>query len=77
MIAALHAKWDERPLLLVVPRAGREIDPASVLAFYDGKVPKWWLPDEVIVVSELPHGATGKLMKASLRERYRDHYLRS
>ncbi len=77
VIAATHVKWDERPLLLVVPRPGRHVDPASVLALYDGKVAKWWLPDEVLVVPELPHTATGKLLKTSLRTQYRDHYLKA
>ena len=51
VIAARHAKWDERPLLLVVPRPGHTIDPASVLQIYEGKVAKWWLPDAVVVVA--------------------------
>jgi fatty-acyl-CoA synthase len=76
VIAAAHRKWDERPLLLVTALPGRTVDPASVLALYDGKVAKWWLPDEVLVVDELPHTATGKLLKTSLRTRYKDHYLR-
>jgi 3-(methylthio)propionyl---CoA ligase len=75
VIAARHPKWDERPLLLVVPRPGHAIDTASVLRVFEGKVAKWWLPDEVIVVDELPHTATGKIQKLNLRERYRDHYL--
>ena len=75
VIAARHEKWDERPLLLVVPRPGHTIDTGSVLASFEGKVAKWWLPDEVIVVDELPHTATGKIQKLTLRERYRDHYL--
>ena len=75
IIAVAHPKWDERPLLLVVPAAGKTIDVASVMAVYDGKVPKWWLPDDVVEVSELPHTATGKLHKLSLREKYRDHLL--
>jgi acyl-CoA synthetase (AMP-forming)/AMP-acid ligase II len=74
VVAALHPKWDERPLLLVVARPGHTIDPASVLQIYQGRVPKWWLPDEVLVVAELPHTATGKLLKTDLRTRYRDHY---
>ena len=77
VIAALHKKWDERPLLLVLPRPGHTVDPASVLALYEGKVAKWWLPDEVLVVDELPHTATGKLLKTSLRTRYKEHYLRT
>jgi 3-(methylthio)propionyl---CoA ligase len=77
VIAATHKKWDERPLLLVVPRPGHTVDPASVLALYEGKVAKWWLPDAVLVVDGLPHTATGKLLKTSLRAEYRDYYLRS
>jgi fatty-acyl-CoA synthase len=76
VIAATHKKWDERPLLLVVPRPGHNVDPASVLALYEGKVAKWWLPDEVLVVEELPHTATGKLLKTSLRAQYKDHYVK-
>jgi len=75
VIAARHAKWDERPLLLVVARPGRTIDPVSVLSVFEGKVAKWWLPDAVLEVAELPHTATGKIQKLALRERYRDHYL--
>ncbi len=77
VIAAAHPKWDERPLLLVVPLPGHTVDPASVLALLEGKVAKWWLPDEVVVVDELPHTATGKLLKTSLRTRYKDHYLKA
>jgi fatty-acyl-CoA synthase len=77
VIAARHPKWDERPLLLVVPRPGHEIDPRSVLRVYEGKVAKWWLPDEVVVVAELPHTATGKLQKTTLRGAYRDRFMTS
>jgi fatty-acyl-CoA synthase len=73
IIAASHPKWTERPVLVVVARAGVTIDPASVLAIYDGKIPSWWLPDAVVVVDELPHTATGKVHKLTLRARYRDH----
>ncbi|HSU05437.1 MAG TPA: long-chain fatty acid--CoA ligase [Acetobacteraceae bacterium] len=75
VINARHAKWMERPLLLVVPKQGRTIDTASVLPLYDGAVAKWWFPDAVIVVDELPHTATGKLNKLALRQRYQDHLL--
>ena len=73
IVAARHPKWDERPVLIVVAKAGRSIDTADVLRVYDGKVPKWWLPDAVLVVDELPHTATGKLQKMVLRGRYRDY----
>ena len=75
VIAARHPKWDERPLLLVVARPGHTVDPTSVLAIFEGKVAKWWLPDAVVEVPELPHTATGKIQKLALRERWRDHYL--
>ena len=76
IIAARHPKWMERPLLLVVPKAGCTLDARSVLALYDGAVATWWRPDEVVVVDELPHTATGKLNKLALRARYADHLLR-
>jgi fatty-acyl-CoA synthase len=75
VIASRHPKWDERPLLLVVPKPGATVDPASVLKIYEGQIAKWWLPDEVLVVDELPHTATGKLQKTTLRARYKDHYM--
>ncbi|HEY6431543.1 MAG TPA: long-chain-fatty-acid--CoA ligase [Acetobacteraceae bacterium] len=75
VVAARHPKWDERPLLLLVARQGHSIDPDSVLAIYEGKVPKWWLPDAVLELPDLPHTATGKLQKMTLRKRYRDYLL--
>jgi fatty-acyl-CoA synthase len=77
VVAARHPKWDERPLLLVVPRQGRTLEPGDVLQVYEGKVPKWWLPDAVLVVDELPHTATGKLQKTTLRVRFRDYLVRA
>jgi 3-(methylthio)propionyl---CoA ligase len=74
VVAAIQPKWDERPLLLVVPRPGHTVDPESVMQIYQGQVPKWWLPDAVVVVPGLPHTATGKLLKTELRGRYRDYY---
>ncbi len=74
VVAARHPKWDERPVLIVVPRGAAAIEPASVLAVYEGKVPRWWLPDSVVVLPELPHTATGKIQKTALRARFRDHY---
>ena len=74
VIAARHPRWGERPLLLVVAREGRSPEPAGLLASFEGKVPKWWVPDAVLVVAELLHTGTGKLAKAALRERYGGHY---
>ena len=73
VIAVHHPKWDERPLLLVVPKPGRTPNPASVLALYAGKVASWWCPDAVELVAELPHTGTGKVLKTALREQYRDY----
>ena len=74
-IAARHPKWLERPLLLVVPRPGRTVTPESVLAQFKDQVARWWIPDAVLVVDELPHGATGKLNKVALRQKYQNHLL--
>ena len=77
IIAAHHPKWDERPLLLVVPKVGHTVDTAALLRTYIGHVPKWWLPDAVLSVDDLPHTATGKLNKLAIRSRYGRHYLDS
>ena len=75
IIAANHAKWAERPLLVVVAKPGRTIDKASVMAIFDGQVANWWKPDDIVVVDELPHSATGKIQKLALRDRFRDYLL--
>ena len=75
IIAADHPKWDERPLLLVIAKEGRTIDAAALLASYEGHIPKWWLPDAVLTVAELPHTATGKLNKLALRMKYGRHFI--
>jgi acyl-CoA synthetase (AMP-forming)/AMP-acid ligase II len=75
VIGVPHPKWDERPLLLVRVKDGATVSKASVLAYLDGKVAKWWMPDEVLIVEDLPHTATGKLLKTELRERYKDFKL--
>lgn len=75
VIGIKHPKWDERPLVVAVRRKGSKLTPADLLAFYDGKIAKWWMPDDVLFVDELPHGATGKLLKTKLRELYGDHVL--
>ena len=69
-IGVPHPKWDERPLLLVVAKPGATVSEADVLAHLSTQVAKWWLPDRVMFVDELPHTATGKLLKTALRERY-------
>ncbi len=77
VIGIAHAKWQERPLLIVVKKAGRETTRDELLQFLDGKVAKWWLPDDVAFVDELPHTATGKLQKMKLREAFRNYRLPS
>ncbi|MDB5372302.1 MAG: AMP-binding enzyme family protein [Belnapia sp.] len=72
VIAIAHPKWDERPLLLVQPKPGMTPSAAEILAYYEGKVAKWWIPDAVEFVDSLPHTATGKLWKADLKARYKD-----
>jgi fatty-acyl-CoA synthase len=76
-IACAHPKWTERPLLVVVKRAGFDVTREELLAFYDGKVARWWIPDDVAFVDELPHTATGKLQKLKLRDIFRDYVLPS
>ena len=71
-IAAKHKKWDERPVLIVVKAEGADVSEADLLAFYDGKISSWQLPDKIIFVDELPLGATGKVQKNKLRESYGD-----
>jgi acyl-CoA synthetase (AMP-forming)/AMP-acid ligase II len=70
-----HPKWDERPLLVVVRKAGTEVTKDEVLAHMTGKVAKWWMPDDVAFVDDIPHTATGKISKLQLRERFKDYRL--
>ena len=74
-IGVYHPKWDERPLLLVVRKPGATVTPAEITEHLATHVARWWLPDEIVFVEELPHTATGKLLKTALRERYKDHRL--
>ena len=75
VIAVPHPKWDERPLLLIVKTEDSALDRDAVMAFLNGKVVKWWLPDDIVFVAELPHTATGKLLKSQLRNEYRTYPL--
>jgi acyl-CoA synthetase (AMP-forming)/AMP-acid ligase II len=70
VIAARHPRWSERPLLLVHRKEGAEVTKEELLDFLSDKVAKWWLPDDVVFVDELPHTATGKVLKTRLREEY-------
>jgi fatty-acyl-CoA synthase len=76
-VGVKHPKWDERPILLVVRKAGSDVTPQQILDHLSGHVAKWWLPDEILFVESLPHTATGKLLKTALREEYRDYRLSS
>ncbi len=77
VIGVPHPKWQERPLLVVVLRPGHPATREELLAHLSDQVAKWWLPDDVVFVDELPHTATGKVLKLKLREQYRDHRLPS
>ena len=74
-IAVKHPKWDERPLLVVQKKPGAELTREQMLAWYEGKVAKWWTPDDVAFVESIPLGATGKMLKNRLREQFRDYRL--
>jgi fatty-acyl-CoA synthase len=69
-IAAEHRKWDERPLLIVMKKPGAELSREELLSFYEGRIAKWWTPDDVVFVDAIPLGATGKMLKNRLREQY-------
>ena len=75
VIAIPHPKWDERPLVIAVKKNGSTIDRTALLQYLAGSLARWQLPDDVIFVDELPHGATGKLNKLKLRELYGEHQL--
>jgi fatty-acyl-CoA synthase len=68
VIGVKHPKWDERPIVVVVKKPGQDVSKDEVLKFYEGKIAKWWMPDDVVFVNELPHTATGKLSKLTLRQ---------
>jgi fatty-acyl-CoA synthase len=75
VIGIRHPKWDERPIVVAVKKPGAEVSRDELLRFYEGKIAKWWMPDDVVFVPELPHTATGKLSKLTLRQRFADYRL--
>ncbi len=75
VIGLPHPRWGERPLLVVAIREGRRPEKADILAFLSGKLAKWQVPEDVVFVPEIPHTATGKILKTKLREMYKDHNL--
>jgi acyl-CoA synthetase (AMP-forming)/AMP-acid ligase II len=74
-IGAKHPKWDERPLLVVVKKPGCDVTKQELLGFFEGKIAKWWTPDDVLFVDTIPLGATGKMQKNKLREQFGDYRL--
>jgi len=74
VIGVAHPKWGERPLLIVVQAATESLSKAAMLSWFDDKVARWWVPDAVEFVAELPHTATGKLKKSVLRESYANYH---
>ena len=75
VIGVHHPKWDERPLLIVVKRPDAPVTKADLLKFLEGKIAKWWMPDDVQFVDAIPHGATGKILKTALRKQFESYKL--
>lgn len=75
VIGVAHDKWLERPLLIVVKAEGSELSKEELLAWFDGKVATWWVPDDVVFVDDIPHTATGKIKKTELRRQFADYRL--
>ena len=75
VIGVSHPKWDERPLLVIVLKKGESASKEDILGYMQGKIAKWWMPDDVVFVDEIPHTATGKIQKISLRERFKSYVL--
>ena len=75
VIGIAHPKWDERPLLVVVKKKDATVVREDLLKFFEGKIAKWWMPDDVVFVDQLPHTATGKLLKTKLREDFKNYRL--
>ncbi len=75
VIGVAHPKWDERPLLIVLPKPGQDVSKDEMLDYMKGRMAKWWMPDDVVCVEDIPHTATGKIQKAALRERFKDYTL--
>jgi fatty-acyl-CoA synthase len=74
-IGVKHPRWDERPIVLVMTRPDASVTREALLALYSDRVAKWQIPDDIVFVDDLPLGATGKLLKHTLRETWRDHLL--
>jgi fatty-acyl-CoA synthase len=77
VIGVRHPKWDERPLLVIILKKGENATKDDILGFMQGKIAKWWMPDDVVFVDEIPHTATGKIQKLVLRQQFKDYRLPS
>ena len=75
VIGVPHPKWAERPLLIVVRREGAELSGEAILDYMQGRIAKWWMPDDVVFMDDIPHTATGKISKITLREQLKDYRL--
>lgn len=75
VIGVPHPKWSERPLLVVIRAEGKEVERDDLLVWLEGKIAKWWIPDDVVFVDEIPHTATGKIKKIELRKQFADYQL--
>src|SRR3546814_12380679 len=75
VIGVAHDKWLERPLLIVVKAEDKDLTKEEMLAWFDGKVAKWWLPDDVVFVDEIPHTATGQIKKTAMRQQFEGYRL--
>jgi fatty-acyl-CoA synthase len=75
VIGVRHPKWDERPLLIIIPKKGENVTREELLQYMEGKIAKWWMPDDVVFVNEIPHTATGKILKTALRDQFKDYTL--
>ena len=73
VIGVRHPKWDERPLLIVQLKEGQSATREEILKFMDGKIAKWWMPDDVAFVDSIPHTATGKILKTALRNQFKGY----
>ncbi|WP_027578918.1 fatty-acid--CoA ligase [Bradyrhizobium sp. Ai1a-2] len=75
VIGVHHPKWDERPLLIIQLKQGQQATREEILKFMDGKIAKWWMPDDVVFVDGIPHTATGKILKTALRDQFKSYSL--
>jgi fatty-acyl-CoA synthase len=75
VIGVAHPKWSERPLACVVVQPGEDATKAEIVEFLDGRVARWWIPDDVVFIDEVPKTSVGKFSKKDLRDRFKDYQL--